>query len=147
VQGVPVLGEHGQEFGSAAGKVGGPGKQFASGDDVRVHAVHHTVRCMAMYSIASILAGQRCPTVINMAQPPVFDADSQVPLYIQAADYVAARIASGDLVAGARLPAERDLAEQWGIAYQTVRRTMRELRERGLVASVIGKGTFVSRQR
>jgi hypothetical protein len=36
-----------------------------------------------------------------------------------------------------------DLAEQRGIAYQTVRRTMRELRERGLVARVVGKGTFV----
>jgi len=64
-------------------------------------------------------------------------------LYVQAADYLAAKIASGDLAPGSRLPAERDLADQWGIAYQTVRRTMRELRERGLVTSVVGKGTFV----
>jgi DNA-binding GntR family transcriptional regulator len=61
---------------------------------------------------------------------------------------VAARIACGELARGARLPAERDLAERdlaerWGIAYQTVRRTMRELRERGLVVSVPGKGTFI----
>ena len=28
--------------------------------------------------------------------------------------------------------------------YQTVRRAMRELRERGLIASVIGKGTYVT---
>jgi DNA-binding GntR family transcriptional regulator len=81
--------------------------------------------------------------MISMADPPVFAPDSPVPLYVQAADYLAARIASGDLAPGARLPAERDLADQWGIAYQTVRRTMRELRERGLVASVVGKGTFV----
>ena len=81
--------------------------------------------------------------MISMADPPVFDPDSPVPLYVQAADYLAARIASGDLAPGSRLPAERDLADQWGIAYQTVRRTMRELRERGLVTSVVGKGTFV----
>jgi len=32
-----------------------------------------------------------------------------------------------------------------GIAYQTVRPTMRELRDRGLVVSVAGQGTFVAR--
>jgi GntR family transcriptional regulator len=73
----------------------------------------------------------------------MFDPDSPVPLYVQAADHVAAQITAGELLPGARLPAERDLAEQWGVAYQTVRRTMRELRERGLVSSVVGKGTFV----
>jgi DNA-binding GntR family transcriptional regulator len=100
-----------------------------------------------MYSIASIVAGQRCHTVINMAEPPIFKPDSPTPLYVQAADYIAARIAADDLPAGARLPAERDLADQWGIAYQTVRRTMRELRERGLITSVVGKGTFVAERK
>jgi GntR family transcriptional regulator len=97
-----------------------------------------------MCSTASIVAGQRCLTVIDMAKQPTLNPDSPVPLYVQAADYLTARITSGDLPVGARLPAERDLAEQWGIAYQTVRRTMRELRDRGLVASVVGKGTFVT---
>lgn len=78
-----------------------------------------------------------------MASQPTFDANSLVPLYVQAADRVAERIASGELVKGAKLPSERDLADEWGIAYQTVRRAMKELRERGLVASVVGKGTFV----
>jgi DNA-binding GntR family transcriptional regulator len=81
--------------------------------------------------------------VINMADPPVFNPDSVVPLYVQAADYVAGQIAAGKLAPGSRLPAERDLAEQWHVAYQTVRRTMQELRERGLVVSRVGKGTFV----
>jgi len=79
-----------------------------------------------------------------MADVPVFDADSQTPLYVQVADYVAGRIQAGALRPGSRLPAERDLAEQWGVAYQTIRRAMRELRERGLVASVVGKGTYVT---
>jgi GntR family transcriptional regulator len=82
--------------------------------------------------------------VINMPARPKFDPDSLVPLYVQAADYVQAQIASGALPVGGRLSSERDLAAEWGIAYQTVRRAMRELRERGLVASVVGKGTYVT---
>jgi len=110
---------------------------------VGVHAAQDTVRYIALYSIACILAGQRCLTVLVMAARPRFNPDSLVPLYVQAADYVQAQIAGGSLPVGGRLPSERDLAEEWGIAYQTVRRAMRELRERGLVASVVGKGTFV----
>ncbi len=70
-----------------------------------------------------------------------------MPLYEQAADYVAAQIAAGQLAPGQKLPAERDLADQWGIGYQTVRRAMRELRDRGLVVSRVGKGTFIAGQR
>jgi GntR family transcriptional regulator len=98
---------------------------------------------MATYSIACILPGQQRFTVINVAKPS-FDPNSAVPLYLQAADYVAAQVQAGELAPGQRLPAERDLAEQWGIAYQTVRRAMRELRERGLIVSVVGKGTFIT---
>ena len=53
---------------------------------------------------------------------PAFDPDSATPLFEQAADYVAGLIASGELAPGQKLPAERDLADQWGIGYQTVRR-------------------------
>ncbi|MFI7440873.1 GntR family transcriptional regulator [Nonomuraea indica] len=44
---------------------------------------------------------------------------------------------------GQRLPSELDLTEQYGIARMTIRRAMKELRERGLVRSVHGKGTYV----
>jgi DNA-binding GntR family transcriptional regulator len=79
-----------------------------------------------------------------MAEPPTFDPDSVVPLYIQAADYVAGLIERGELAPGQRLPAERDLGIEWGIAYQTARRAVRELRDRGLVVSRVGKGTYVA---
>ncbi len=75
---------------------------------------------------------------------PAFDHASATPLYEQAADYVAAAIAAGELERGQKLPSERDLADAWGIGYLTVRRAMRELRERGLVVSRVGKGTFVA---
>jgi GntR family transcriptional regulator len=74
---------------------------------------------------------------------PRFDASSVTPLYEQVADYVEAQIASGALKPGQKFPDMRDLADEWGVAYQTVRRAMRELRERGLVVSRVGKGTFV----
>jgi GntR family transcriptional regulator len=93
----------------------------------------------------SIFAACAGYTVYLMApERPAFDHGSVVPLYEQAADHVAGLIASGQLEPGAKLPAERDLAEEWQVGYQTVRRAMRELRERGLVVSRVGKGTFVS---
>jgi GntR family transcriptional regulator len=75
---------------------------------------------------------------------PELNPSSVVPLYEQAADHIAAAIASGDLTPGDKLPAERDLAEDWGIGYLTVRHAIAVLRERGLVVSRVGKGTFVA---
>jgi GntR family transcriptional regulator len=95
-----------------------------------------------MQSDRSISAGRRGYTISIMALQ--FNPDSVTPLYEQAATYVAAQIERGELKPGQKLPAERDLAEEWGIGYQTVRRAMRELRERGLIVSRVGKGTFVS---
>jgi DNA-binding GntR family transcriptional regulator len=64
--------------------------------------------------------------------------------YLRVADDIAARIASGELTAGTRLRAERDLAEYYGVAYGTIRRAMQVLRERGLIKSIHGRGTFVA---
>jgi DNA-binding GntR family transcriptional regulator len=75
---------------------------------------------------------------------PSLALSSAVPIYRQAADRIAASIARGDLRPGDKLPAERDLAEDWGIAIGTVRSAMAELRERGLIVSTLGKGTFVA---
>jgi len=63
--------------------------------------------------------------------------------YVRVADDIAARIASGELTAGARLRSERDIAEHYAVSYGTVRHAMALLRERGLIASVHGRGTFV----
>jgi GntR family transcriptional regulator len=64
--------------------------------------------------------------------------------YLRVADDIEARIKSGELQRGARLLAERDLAEYYGVAYQTVRHSMQVLRERGLIQTVHGRGTFVA---
>ena len=64
--------------------------------------------------------------------------------YVRVADALAARIASGELAPGARLPAEPVLATEYGVAFGTIRRAMDVLRERGLIVTIWGKGTFVA---
>ncbi len=64
--------------------------------------------------------------------------------YMRVAGDIAARITSGELKPGARLRAERDLAEHYEVSYGTIRRAMQVLRERGLITTIHGRGTFVS---
>jgi GntR family transcriptional regulator len=64
--------------------------------------------------------------------------------YMRVANDIAARIASGELDAGARLRSERGLAEHYEVSYGTVRRAMEVLRERGLITTIHGRGTFVA---
>ena len=66
-----------------------------------------------------------------------------MPIYVQIVNYVVAHIEDGSWQPGHRLPAERTMAADWGVAYLTIRRAMKELRQRGLVVSVQGRGTYV----
>ncbi len=75
---------------------------------------------------------------------PRFDPRGPELVYMQIADDIAGQIERGELQPGQRLPGEADLAVQYGAARMTVRRAARELRERGLVRVVTGKGTFVT---
>ncbi|MEU8584941.1 winged helix-turn-helix domain-containing protein [Streptomyces abikoensis] len=77
--------------------------------------------------------------------PPV-DPSRAAYVYMQVADHIAARIAAGELRLGARLPGERDLAEEYGVAIGTARRAIQELRDRGLLVTLPAKGTFVTEQ-
>lgn len=63
--------------------------------------------------------------------------------YMQVANRIAERIQAGELRRNARLPGERDLAVEHGVALGTARNAVRELRERGLVVTLPAKGTFV----
>jgi DNA-binding GntR family transcriptional regulator len=75
-----------------------------------------------------------------------FRVDPAAPklVYVQVADHISARIAAGELPPGARLPAERHLAAEYGVAYDTIRRATALLRDRGLILTIVGRGTFVS---
>lgn len=75
---------------------------------------------------------------------PDFSADNPTPVYVRVADWIASRIASGDLRPGARLSAERELATELGVSYDTIRRATALLRERGLIVTTHGRGTYVA---
>ncbi|AYY11360.1 GntR family transcriptional regulator [Actinobacteria bacterium YIM 96077] len=70
----------------------------------------------------------------------------QIPVYIatQAADYLTALISDGAFSPGARLPSERQLADELGVSIGTVRRATQILRERGLVKTLPSRGTYVN---
>ena len=82
-----------------------------------------------------------------MTDRPPIDPDAPKLVYLQLADHITARIAAGELAPGARLPAERDLAAEYGVSYDTVRRATAVLRDRGLILTIVGRGTFVAPER
>lgn len=72
-----------------------------------------------------------------------FDPADKRPRYRQLCDALAAAIGRGDLMPGARLPSERDLAAALGLSRTTVVNAYRELEAGGLVRGHVGRGTFV----
>lgn len=72
------------------------------------------------------------------------DPDSPVPPFEQLRAQVASRAATGDLPAGTRLPTVRALAEQLGLAVNTVAKTYRALEADGVVSTEGRRGTFVA---
>jgi DNA-binding transcriptional MocR family regulator len=70
--------------------------------------------------------------------------DSDQPIYRQIADLIAERIADGTLMAGDRLPPQRDIARMTNVNLTTVTRAFASLQERGLVESRPGRGSIVA---
>jgi len=69
--------------------------------------------------------------------------NSPVPVYVQLADLIAKRIRSGELKADYPIPSESWMQQNYGVARNTARRAVELLRERGLVYTIGGRGTFV----
>lgn len=74
--------------------------------------------------------------VINRATP--------VPPWEQLAAIFRARIQSGELPPGERLPSVLALAEEYGLARGTVQKAVSQLKREGLVEARTGWGTFVA---
>jgi DNA-binding GntR family transcriptional regulator len=72
------------------------------------------------------------------------DERELLPPYLKIAADVEADIRSGRLAPGAALPSLNRLAQEYGVARNTVVRAMTVLKERGLVTTRQGWGTFVS---
>ncbi|GAA1482186.1 GntR family transcriptional regulator [Gordonia sinesedis] len=70
------------------------------------------------------------------------DRSGTEPAYRTLADELRSRIAQGDYRDNVRLPTELELAREFGLSRQTVRRAFLELVAEGAVFRVPGRGTF-----
>jgi DNA-binding GntR family transcriptional regulator len=61
----------------------------------------------------------------------------------QIADELTSRIRDDVYPVGDNLPSELDLAREFGTAKMTVRRALEELRKRGLIVTLHGRGSVV----
>jgi DNA-binding transcriptional MocR family regulator len=75
------------------------------------------------------------------------DRDNEEPIYRQLIRHIKTQIESGVLLAGTRLPASRDLAQQLRISRISVVNAYAELRAEGYLSAHAGRGTFVSGER
>ncbi len=65
-------------------------------------------------------------------------------LYEQIVQQIEESILKGAFKTGDQLPAERELAEQFGVSRTAVREAVKALREKGLVEAYPGRGTFIT---
>jgi len=72
------------------------------------------------------------------------DSTSSTPPYEQIRSQVADHVASGALQPGDRLPTVRRLAEDLGVAANTVARAYRELEQSGVIETRGRSGSFVT---
>jgi GntR family transcriptional regulator, transcriptional repressor for pyruvate dehydrogenase complex len=79
-----------------------------------------------------------------VAVKPVYRAVKTSRLYEQIVEQVEESILSGQLKPGDQLPAERDLAQSFGVSRTAVREAVKTLTEKGLVEAFSGRGTFVT---
>jgi GntR family transcriptional regulator len=79
-----------------------------------------------------------------MSLPPSQPAQpGALPLYLQISELLIRDIAAGRLVDGSRLPPEREMAAQLGIAVGTLRQALKALADKGLLESIQGSGNYI----
>lgn len=86
-----------------------------------------------------------------MPEPPPplplrIDRDLPVSIHAQILGQIEYGIATGRLAPGHRLPSVRELADQLSISPVTVANVFKALRERDLIETVPGRGTFAARR-
>ena len=65
-------------------------------------------------------------------------------LYQEIVEQIQQQVLSGALKPGDQIPAERDLAERFGVSRTAVREAIKSLTEKGLIEVFVGRGTFVT---
>jgi GntR family transcriptional regulator, transcriptional repressor for pyruvate dehydrogenase complex len=79
-----------------------------------------------------------------LGDKPLYKAVRTSRLYEQIVQQIEESILKGALKPGDQLPAERELAQNFGVSRTAVREAVKALREKGLVEAFSGKGTFIT---
>lgn len=66
-----------------------------------------------------------------------------LPAYLQIVEFLVREISAGRLGDGEKLPPERDMATNFGIAVGTLRKALAELETRGLLRRIQGSGNYI----
>ncbi len=74
----------------------------------------------------------------------MLDKQSPVPMYVQIEDYLKSQILQGDFVIGMAIPSERELTDTFGVSRMTVRQSITNLVNEGLLYREKGRGTYVA---
>jgi len=74
------------------------------------------------------------------------DYDAPEPPHRQIAAWLRARIESGELQPGRKIPSETDIMGETGVARTTARRAVKVLRDEGLVITYGGRGSYVAKR-
>lgn len=74
----------------------------------------------------------------------VLDKQSHIPMYVQIEEVLKRRIKGGEFSIGTAIPSERDLTELFGVSRMTVRQSITNLVNEGLLHREKGRGTFVA---
>ena len=73
------------------------------------------------------------------------DLTSRIPIYEQIRDKIIALIVSGTLAENDQLPSVRSLAKDTSVNPNTVAKAYQELERNGIIYSVPGRGSFISK--
>jgi len=71
-------------------------------------------------------------------------SDSPTPIRSQLKELLLRDIREGRFLPGCRIPSEREIAAKYGISRASVRESISELLNSGLLFRTVGRGTFVS---
>jgi Bacterial regulatory proteins, gntR family len=80
------------------------------------------------------------PWSVTFDRVAAIDHDSAVPPYRQLAAILRGQIESGELAG--RMPGEKTLMQEYGLALGTVRKAVKLLRDEGLIETVPGWGSY-----
>ena len=72
-------------------------------------------------------------------------SDGALPMFMQIAEHVARQISAGHLAPDTKLPPEREMAANYKVAVGTLRKSLEQLTQMGLITRKQGSGNYISR--